>query len=113
LLHTTINSRWFALVALIGAATIGFMWYAGYTNSWLALLLVAPLVILFAFSTRHILLPWGIVFGVFVFALTAGVGVWAAYQPAIALAKFWILIGSILMFFGLAAQPLENLKPIL
>jgi tetratricopeptide (TPR) repeat protein len=113
LLHKTINSRWFALLALAGSAAIGFMWYAGNTSSWPLLLLAAPLLILFAFSSSHFTLPLAVVAGLFGFALTAAIGVLAAYQPITALAKFWILIGSILLFFGLVAQPLENLKPIL
>ncbi|HEX9019107.1 MAG TPA: O-antigen ligase family protein [Anaerolineaceae bacterium] len=45
---------------------------------------------------------------ILVFLLTAGVGVWAAYQPAGAWAKFWLLAGGALLFYALAGQPERN-----
>ncbi len=37
------------------------------------------------------------------FLVTGGVGVWAAYQPQIAWAKFWLICAAILLFYALAA----------
>ena len=39
------------------------------------------------------------------FMLTAVVGLWAAYNPTAAWAKFWLLVASILLFNTLANQP--------
>ncbi len=36
------------------------------------------------------------------FALSAGIGVWAAYDQAVALAKFWLIVGAIFLFFTLS-----------
>jgi hypothetical protein len=44
-----------------------------------------------------------------IFLLTAVVGVWAAYDREAALAKFWLLVAGILLFYALARQPQDNL----
>jgi O-antigen ligase len=44
-----------------------------------------------------------------VFLLSAGVGVWAAYNQQAALAKFWQIVASIFLFYALAGQPKKNL----
>jgi len=46
------------------------------------------------------------------FLLTAGLGVWASYDPQAAWAKFWLIVGSVLLFYALASQPISNLWPI-
>ncbi len=40
--------------------------------------------------------------------ITAGVGVWAAYDRQAAWGKFWLLVGAVLMFYALAIQPTAN-----
>ena len=39
----------------------------------------------------------------------AGIGVWAAYQPAAAWIKFWLLLTAILFFYHLSRQSADNL----
>ena len=44
-----------------------------------------------------------------IFVMTAGVGIWAAYQPEVAWNKFLFLITAILFYYLLARQPADNL----
>lgn len=106
------QSRWFALLALLGAAASGFLWYINGDLGWAPLLIGGvPVVLLYLF--RHENPVPNLVTALFsVFLLTAAVGVWAAYDPAAALAKFWVLLGSLLVFYALAAQPYENLPAV-
>jgi hypothetical protein len=43
------------------------------------------------------------------FLITAGVGVWVSYDTPGALGKFWVILGSIFLYYALAAQPKANL----
>ncbi len=52
--------------------------------------------------------PTGFDFLFWVFVFTAGVGVWAAYDPAAAWHKFWILLAGVGVFYALAGQPPEK-----
>lgn len=50
----------------------------------------------------------GFDFLLLVFLATAGVGVWAAYDPVAAWRKFWILLAGVFVFYALAGQPPES-----
>jgi putative inorganic carbon (hco3(-)) transporter len=43
------------------------------------------------------------------FLITAGIGVWAAYQPAAAWLKFWLLLTSVVLYYFITRQPIRNL----
>ena len=47
-----------------------------------------------------------------IFLASALVGVWAAYDREAAWAKFWWIVGSILLYFALARQPRANVWPV-
>jgi O-antigen ligase len=47
---------------------------------------------------------------VFIFLLTALVGLWAAYDLPAALAKFWLVVGGIFLFYALAGLPQSSLQ---
>lgn len=49
---------------------------------------------------------------VVLFLLTAGMGVWTAYDGEAAWVKFWLLAAGVLVFYALAWQPGENLKAV-
>ncbi len=104
-----LTSRWFALADLALVLLIGAVWYLlPQTGGWL--LLVA-------------LLPWmarGIAgrfpfhrtrFDAFllIFVLCAAMGVWATYDRPEGWAKFWCLVGAVLLYYALSSQPYENL----
>lgn len=112
LLQEIISNRWFALLALACSATSGFLWFIGTDKSiWLLPLAGFPVAILYFSGTNYRISPFLItVFSLFI--LTAVVGVWTAYRPDVAAEKFWILIGSILLFFAIAAQSPKNFSII-
>jgi hypothetical protein len=104
-----VENRWFALADLVLVVSAGIGWVLVPQLGWRLL----PLALLpwafrlaagrFPFKrTRFDLL-------LLVFLLTAVVGVWAAYNREAALAKFWLLVAGILLFYVLAGQPKANL----
>jgi O-antigen ligase len=50
---------------------------------------------------------------ILIFLITAGIGLWAAYNRDAAWLKFWVLIGGIGTYFALARQPQSNLVTLL
>jgi O-antigen ligase len=104
-----IDQRWFALFDLGCVAISLALWQAlPRAGGWPVLLA---------------LLPWGLrlVGGRFpyrrtngdlllaIFLLTAIVSVWSAYDREVAWQKLWLIVGALLLFYALAAQPKENL----
>jgi len=112
LLRQFISSPWFALAELVTVLLSGLIWMIR-PEAGLWLLLV-------------VLFPWGLrlVSGVSpfprtqfdgflaVFVITAEVGYWAAYNEPAAWGKFWLIIGTIFLYYALIAQPEENLVHI-
>lgn len=47
-----------------------------------------------------------------VFAVSAGFGLWAAYDTAYAVSKLWVLLSAAALYYALARQPREN-RPVL
>lgn len=112
MIQNVFQSRWYALLVLIGAAASGFLWYIDAGSDWLLLLIGGlPLLLLYLFRQKNPV-PNLLTLFFSVFLLTAVVGVWAAYRPEAALAKFWVLLGSVLIFYALAAQPFYNLPAV-
>lgn len=108
-MDSLVNNRYFPLVQLGLAAAAGAIWFVRPEIGWF------PLVIA--------LIPWALRFlaGKFpfprtpldlpllLFLGTAGVGLWAAYDRPTAWAKFWLVVAAVVIYYGLAAQPRENL----
>jgi O-antigen ligase len=104
-----IENRWFALVELIWVSAAGITWALVPELGW-RILPVAILPWLPRLAGRQF--PFkrtSFDFLLLVFFLTAVVGVWAAYDQEAALAKFWLLVAGILLFYALARQPQNNL----
>jgi tetratricopeptide (TPR) repeat protein len=108
-LRTPIESRWFALADLACAAIAAAWWsLSRQAAAW-------PLVIA--------LMPWGLRLAVgkfpvrrtpldipiVIFLLTAGGGVWAAYDRAAAWNKFWLIVAAIVLYYALAGQTSKTL----
>jgi O-antigen ligase len=105
-----VSSRWFALADLILVLGCGAIWIAWpAAGGWPILIALLPWAVRLAaglFPFQKSILDFPII----AFLLTAGVGVWAAYDREAALVKFWILISAVLLYYALAGQPKANLR---
>lgn len=104
-----VSSRWFALADLLIVLGCGAIWLAWpAVGGWPILLALLPWAARLAagqspYQKSSLDLP------LLAFLLTAGVGVWAAYDHELALAKFWVLISAALVYFAVAGQPKANM----
>ncbi len=99
---------WFALVELITAAAASALWYLfPGLGPWPLLLGLAPWVVRLARTGRPFRLT-GFEVALALFLLTAGASVWAAYDRTAAWAKFWQIVGAVLLFYGFAAVAVEK-----
>ena len=97
----------FALIELGIACFCGALWYAfPEVKGWPILLVIVVILVrrIFHQSCNPPIL--GIL--IFIFLLTAGVGIWAAYDKDSAWIKFWIIVGSIFIFFAITHQSRKN-----
>lgn len=104
-----VSSRWFPLADLILVLGCGAIWITWPSvGGWPILIALLPWAARLAaghFPFQRSLLDLPLI----VFLFTAGVGVWAAYDQALALEKFWILISAVLVYYALAGQPKANM----
>jgi putative inorganic carbon (hco3(-)) transporter len=106
------KSRWFSFFDLACVSASCMIWYfRPSAGGWPLLLALLPWLLrvgagLFPFKRTPFDLP------LLLFLLTAGLGVWASYDPQAAWAKFWLIVGSVLLYYALAGQPESNLWPI-
>jgi hypothetical protein len=109
LIKGLVNNRWFALADLMLVSISIVLWELFPPRPWLPLLVALFPWILrlvarkFPFHRTLFDLP------LLIFLITAGVGVWVAYNRDIAWAKFWLLVGAVFLFYALAGQPRENI----
>jgi tetratricopeptide (TPR) repeat protein len=104
-----VNNRWFALADLL----IVFAYGAVVTiwpqlGGWLIVLVMLPWLFRIVAGRLNIekhafIVPLALI------VITAGIGVWAAYDRQAAWGKFWIIIGAVAVFTALVSQPKENL----
>ncbi|HFE65911.1 MAG TPA: tetratricopeptide repeat protein [Chloroflexi bacterium] len=105
MLGSIVFNRWFPFVDLGLALLAGALWMkAGARFGWIVLILA--------------LLPWGMRVTVhlpafrrtrldwllLLFLFTAVLGVWTAVNFGMAVEKFWLIVGSIVLFYALAGQ---------
>ncbi|MDX1687327.1 MAG: O-antigen ligase family protein [Candidatus Promineifilaceae bacterium] len=95
-------ANWFSYVEVAAAALAGAAWYLfPELGAWPLALGLAPWVVRLAATGRagrmtRFAPP------LFLFLIMAVGGVWAAYDPAAAWAKFWLIVGAILLFYAFA-----------
>ena len=100
-----VDHTWFLLIEFTCITLAVILWSNLPGLSW-ALLFVALVFILLrlvAGKSSLVRTPFDIPIAIFL--ITAGIGVWAAYQPAIALIKFWLILSAGLLFFLLTKLP--------
>ncbi|MFZ6028839.1 MAG: tetratricopeptide repeat protein [Chloroflexota bacterium] len=102
------QSRWFDLADLLLALACALAW--AFIGSWGWVILAVSL------------LPWAVRIGagrfpfrrtaldapILLFLLTAGIGLWAAYDRSAAWEKFWWLVAASRLYYALAGQRREN-----
>ncbi|MBE9473347.1 MAG: O-antigen ligase family protein, partial [Chloroflexi bacterium] len=103
------NNRRFALADLI----VVFAYCAVVTlwpqfGGWLVVILLLPWLIRIVsgrvtFEKSAFIVPLALI------AITAGMGVWAAYDRQAAWGKFWMIIAAVALFLALVNQPRTNL----
>ena len=107
-----VGNRWFALAELL----IVFAYGAVVTiwpklGGWLVVLVLLPWLIRIVsgrvtFEKSAFIVPLALI------VITAGIGVWAAYDQQAAWGKFWIIIGAVAVSIALVNQPRANLGVI-
>lgn len=100
---------WLPALSLCTAALCAAGWWFQWPRpAWLLPVALLPAAVRLA-STRRLVARTGFEVPLALLALTAGVGVWAAYDRTEALVKFWTLLGGLLLFMALAEQPRRHL----
>jgi hypothetical protein len=107
-LRRLVDHAWFAAADLLLVAVSVTLWLFMPALGWKPLLvgLFPWLVRLLAGRFPFRRTPFDLL--ILAFLLTARVGVWAAYNPANAWEKFWLLVGGVLLYYALAGQPARN-----
>lgn len=109
MIQRVVNNRWFAFAGLLGVLSSGLAWYVWPELGWRPLVWAMPPLIARSLVHGNLLKHPLLDIPLSVFILTALVGIWAAYDPQSAWAKFWVILGSVLLFYTLVDQPKENL----
>jgi tetratricopeptide (TPR) repeat protein len=102
---------WFPYVDLACVAIAGGLWYAfAEIGPWPLILALAPWalrLVRVGRPTRRT--PFDL--PLLLFLLTAGVGVWAAYDRQPAWSKFWLIVGGVLLYYALVnAEPIADAR---
>jgi O-antigen ligase len=102
---------WFPYLDLACVAAAGALWYAfPQVGAWPLVLALAPWALRLALTGR---LTERTAFDIplVLFVLVAAVSVWSAYDRQMAWAKFWLIVGGVLLFYALVnAQSLGNVR---
>jgi O-antigen ligase len=104
-----LDSRGFALGELIATLAAAALWWALPGLGWAPLLIAGLPWILRLAGGRLPFRRTGVDLALGIFLLTAGAGVWAAYNRELAWAKFWVIASGVLLFYALSRQPEENI----
>jgi O-antigen ligase len=103
------NHSWFFIIEFICITLAVVLWKIFPGVTWQPLLIaIIPLLLRIA-AGRSPLVRTPFDLPIVIFLLTAGVGIWTSYQPAVAWTKFWLLIAAILLYYLLSRQPVDNL----
>ena len=105
MLGSIVFNRWFPFVDLGLALLAGVLWMKGGARFGWVILLLALLpwgmrVTVHQPAFRRTRLDWPLL----LFLLTAVLGVWTAVNFGMAAEKFWLIVGSIILFYALAGQ---------
>ncbi len=105
MLRSIVFNRWFPFVDLGLALLAGALWMKGGARFGWVILILALLpwgmrVTVHQPAFRRTRLDWPLL----LFLLTAVLGMWTAVNFGMAAEKFWLIVGSIILFYALAGQ---------
>jgi hypothetical protein len=108
-MKSLVNTRWFALADL-GCVMASAVWWLSQPmiGGWPLFVALLPWMARLTagqFPFRRTPLDWFMA----LFLLSAGVGVWVAYDREGAWIKFWVLVSATLFYFAMSAQPRTNI----
>jgi O-antigen ligase len=104
-----VDHSWFVPAEFICITLALMLWSNFPALSWQPLLVSITPILLRIAARRSPLKRTPFDIPIVIFLLTAGIGVWVAYQPANAWIKFWLLLTSILFYYHLSRQSADNL----
>lgn len=101
--------NWLPHVDLVCTSLAALLWLIWpQWGPWVLALALAPWLLRWWQTSRlTVRTPFDV--PLVLFMLTAMVGLWAAYNPTAAQAKFWLLVASMFFFYTLANQPATQL----
>jgi hypothetical protein len=104
-----VEGRWFALFQLASAFLAGLIWFAfPELGGWPLSIALLPWVVRL-FTGRPVFQRTLFDPAIWVFLLTAGVALWAAYDRHAGLDKFWLILASLFIYYALASLSAEAL----
>lgn len=107
-LKGVVDRKWFPAFDLGCAATAVILWLLSPGLGAFPLLIGLLPALLRLLAGRSPLARTPFDLPILVFLLTAGMGVWAAYDMPAAWTKFWLLVSAALLFYATAGQPPRN-----
>ena len=109
-LSDALQSRWLALAKIVGVlvSAVGWILIPEF-GIWFTILAVFPWGLqLFSGLPVYRRTPFD--WAILVFLLTAVIGYWAAYDQPSAWQKLGLIVSSILLYYAIVSQPLQNFK---
>jgi energy-converting hydrogenase Eha subunit A len=100
---------WLAFLYLAWVSLCGIWWLTNGGPAWQPILMASIAIGLSAIAGHLPFWRTSFTLLLFLFSLTALMGVWASYDRAAAWDKFWVLALALFIFDALASQPRQNL----
>lgn len=101
-MHKSLSTLNLAVLQLLAAAAAAALWYVWpAAGAWPLLLAILPWLVNVIIGKRPLLrtpFDWPIL----LFLVTGLLAVWSAYDKDVAWAKFWLIIGGVLLFYAFA-----------
>jgi putative inorganic carbon (hco3(-)) transporter len=108
LFQKMVFSRWFAFADLVCASISSVLWEMDPHLGLLPLLIALLPWLLRVFAGRFPFKRTPFDFPILIFLLTAFIGIFTAFNPENAWAKFWLIVSGVLLYYTYAGQPKEN-----
>ena len=104
-MNQIVDHTWFLLIEFTCVTLAVILWNNLPGLSWALLFIALVFILLRLVTGKSSLVRTPFDIPIAIFLITAGIGIWAAYQPAIALIKFWLILSAGLLFLLLTQLP--------